>query len=148
MSIDEYTEEEMQELECLHGDAQYQIIERAKYIKNMEAESAAIASAIDDMTTREVALQKKITTQRERLVGYMQQCSLQEVTSPFFNIKWSRNRASTEIIDTALIPEKFKSFTTPKPVEYIDKNSIKIAIENEEEVPGARLIYKTKVDIK
>lgn len=145
---DEYTEEDLQELNSLHGSVEEGITSRAKYIKNLEAEQDAIDNAITLMEERSEALEKKIANQRERLASYMSACQIKEVKTPYFNIKYVINRASTDIFDSKLIPDQFVTYVEVQPQVKISKDEIKKAIENGQEVPGARLIYNVKVDIK
>jgi hypothetical protein len=145
---DEYTPMELEELDLLYGSVQDKLIEMAKYIKNMEAERAAINEARLSMEERAIALQDKIAKQTDRLKEYMEKCNLKIVKSPLFDIKYSVNRPTTDIFDETIIPAAFVSFEQKEPVKKISKDGIRQAIESGEEVPGARLIYKTKVEIK
>jgi len=146
---DEYTNDELDELELLHGSVEDHIISHAKYIKNMEVEKLAIQYAVNEMETRIDNLTKNIDKQRSRLASYMQENKQSLVKNPLFNVKYSLNRPSVDDYDKPSIPKKFWRITEKTTViESVDKEAIRKAIESGEDVPGALLIQKSKIEIK
>lgn len=146
---DEYTDEEMQELECLHGDLETQCINRGKYIRNLEAEKNAVFDAIREMTVRLGQLGSKEEKQREKLAQIMLDNNMPQITSsPLFPLIAKQNPVSVDDYDRNIIPENFWTESQPKPVKRVDKTAIREAIESGVEVPGARLVRSLKLDFK
>lgn len=146
---DEYTADDLQELADLGYTLEDEFIERAKYIRNMEAECKAILDAAHEMHCRASALDQKAFIQREKLLQRMQECQIERVSkSPLFELRVKQNPVSVDDFEPHLIPSEYRYFTEPKVIEKIDKTAIKQAIESGVDVPGARLIRKMKLEIK
>jgi septum formation inhibitor MinC len=147
---DELTAEDCAELENLHADAEDHCIERAKYIRNLEAEQQAVEVAMEEMDLRVKELGHRIIRQREELVEYMKQHQLVKVTkSPLFPIQVVKNRVSVDPYDTSVLPEAYWSTKEKVTVERKpDKDFIRKTIESGVEVPGARLIAKSRLEFK
>jgi hypothetical protein len=117
----------------------------ALFMQNLDAEQKAIENAMASMKDRANKLEKK----REWLHGYlkfnMEQAGHLEISCPYFSIKVKSNPYSTEILDEALIPDKYK---VTKEVVSVNKTMIKQDIQNGLDVPGARIKKDTKLTIK
>ena len=118
----------------------------AKYIKNLEAEEAAISSAMKDMGMRE----KKITARINSLTAYLKNNmertgSLDPIKCPEFVIKLRNNPPSLVIFDEALIPD---TYLLIKEVYSFDKMAIKKDIQDGFGVEGARIENKKSLVIK
>ena len=145
---DEYTEAEMIELESLHDSVEDECIERGKYIRNLEAEASMIDQAISEMKARSAQLALKADRQREKLIARMQSFDIKKITkSPLFALCWKENPVSVDDYDKALIPEKFWVVKVSE-TKSISKDAVKKAIESGEEVPGAKLVRKVKLEFK
>lgn len=146
---DEYTEEECQELQDIHGNLEDECISRGKYIRNLEAERKAVFDEIQNMLERLGEVDKKAEKQRNKLAKIMLDNKLPSITkSPLFVLTAKENPVSVDDYDKTAIPKEFWYLTEPKPVEKLDKTAVKKAIESGVEVPGARLVRKLKVDFK
>jgi hypothetical protein len=145
---DELNAEECAELEQLHIDIEDECISRGKYIRNLEAEAAAIKEAIKEMSERELNIMEKAFKQREKLAERMRACNLKKITkSPLFPVSWKENPVSVDDYDRTAIPQDFWR-TKVTESKSVDKDAIKKAIEAGKDVPGARLIRKVKVEFK
>jgi len=144
---DELNAEECAELETLHGSVQDGIINRAKYIKNLEAEAAAITAAMKEMKARVDSLEAKTEKQRAKLAVYMYAVDMEKVKSPLFDVTVSKNRPSVQVVDEDAIPD-YCWRVQEKVVRSLDKIHIKEVIESGTEVPGCVLIQNTKLEIK
>ena len=144
----EYTPEELAELDALHESVEDGCISHAKYIRNLEAEKASVEEARKEMQMREKALAERITAQKSRLLDRMKSCNLDKITkSPLFPIIIKKNAPSVEILDAGASPSDFlreKVITSFEP----DKLSIKAAIQDGETVPGCRLVTNLRIDFK
>ena len=145
-----YTDAEMAELESLHADAEDHVIDRGKYIKNLMAERDAVKVAIEEMEDRAADLDKRIASREQELANYMALHNLEKVTkSPLFPIKRVVNPVSVDDYDKANIPAEYWKITERVEIKKaIDKKLIKQAIEEGQDVPGARLIRKVQVKFK
>lgn len=148
LDLDELTAEDCQELEALHADIEDACIARATYIRNKQAELAAVTAARKEMQEREAALQAKIDRQEQWLAERMRSCGIERITkSPLFPIRVRQNPVSVEDYDKAAIPDAYWR-TKVTETKSIDKTAIKAAIESGNEVPGAKLVSKLRVEFK
>lgn len=146
---EEYTTEEMQELESLHGSLEESCINRGKYIRNLEGEAEMVDKAIHHMQERSTALWNKAERQRERLALLMRSNNIDRIkSSPLFSLRVKENPVSVDDFDTSAIPVGYWVEITPNPVRRIDKTAIRDAIESGKDVPGARLVRKLKIEFK
>jgi len=145
---DELSSEECQELESLHESIEDECISRGKYIRNLEAEAAAIDACIKEMKERATALNDKSEKQRAKLAERMRACNIERITkSPLFPLRVKENPVSVDDYDKTSIPEQFWR-TKETVVKSVDKDAVKRAIESGEEVPGARLLRKLAIVFK
>lgn len=144
---DEYTPEEMAELESLHASIEDACVERAKYIKNLEAMKEAVKKEIGLMQERYKDLNNKTENQREKLINIMQSNKLNKIDHPVMRIIIPKPRASVEILDESLIANGYCR-TETKTIKYINKDAIKLTLETGGDVEGARLNYNLNVNFK
>lgn len=146
---DDYTEDELKELESLHSSIEDECIERSKYIKNMQALRSSIELSIIDMNNRIDTLSHKITKQESKLCEKMILCNITKINkSPLFQIKIKHNPSKVDIYDKSMLPSQYTELFSPPLVEKISKTSIKEAIDKGIDVPGARLVSSVRVEIK
>lgn len=149
MDQDELTAEDCAELDSLYDNTEDACIEKAKYIRNIEAEAEAINKVMFEMGQRELSLLNKATAQREKLVAEMKKCNINKITkSPLFAITIPKARSSVSITDDKLLPPSYWKTSEPKVTVTVDKVAIKAALEAGEHVPGATLEFKSKVNFK
>lgn len=130
------------------GDAlEAKAINVAAYIRNLEAEAAAVKSAAKDMQARADRLSGHADDLRQHLASSLQVAGLTEVKDPRFVIKVRHNPPSVHVLDQQAIPAAYLRYPEP-PAPQPDKTAIKAAIQAGESVPGVQLVRTTKVEIK
>jgi len=145
---EELSDEDRKELDQIYGDAEDACIERGKYIRNRAAELEAVVQERKRMQDRERALIKKIEREEVWLAQHMRDCGLRKITkSPLFSLTVVQNRPSVDDFDKEAIPAEFWREKTTV-MRAVDKDAVKQAIDSGVDVPGCRLITKSRVDFK
>ncbi len=134
-------------LEGLSGDLEWKAIHLAKIIRNIEAETAAIREAVDDMVKRANTEEAKANRLRKYLKDCLQQADLRKVSCPFFVISVKATPAAVVIDDEKMIPGNWMVWP-PLPPPRPNKRLIAEAIKAGEKVPGAHLETGTRLEIK
>ncbi len=142
----EMTPEMIDHLDALQDDFENKAVSVATYIKNLEAEEAAIAQAMEDMKTRKTRLSKQAASLSEYLQHHMQRLSINEIkTCPYFKIRIKQCPASVDVISEDAIPAEF---WREKVTSSIDKMRLKEVLSEGIEVPGACIQRRLKLEIK
>ncbi|MFZ4539332.1 siphovirus Gp157 family protein [Propionivibrio sp.] len=135
-------------LEGMSGDLSEKIINTAKVIQNMRAESKAIDDAIASMQLRAKATDKRADSLEDYLLANMQLADMPKVKSPWFVVSLKASQR-TIIDDESLLPF---NYLTEKPAVAAytqpDKAAIKKAIAEGFPVPGAHIEKHMTVSIK
>jgi len=134
-------------LEGLSGDIEQKAINLAKLIRNIEAETSAIRSAVDDMVKRANAEEAKAKRLRDYLKYCLQQAEIRKVSCPFFVVSLKATPAAVVIDDEKLIRGNLMVWP-PAPPPKPDKRAIADVIKAGEEVAGAHLESGTRLEIK
>jgi hypothetical protein len=129
----------------LSDDMQSKGIALSSYIQNLEADRQAIEDAKKSMAEREMRLSKRITYLREYLKSNMENCNITTIDCPYFSLKIKKNPVSVEEVDIEKIPDQYK---VVKQVISLDKAKIKQDLLAGIVIDGARLLYKTRLEIK
>lgn len=133
-------------LDDLKHDFVEKAVEVAAYVKNIEAEAAAIKEAIANMKAREESLTKKAQALKEYMQFNLQQLGINEIeTSPYFKIRLKTCPPSVDVFDEETIPVEYWK---EKVVMSLDKIKIKEALSEGVEVPGATIHRNIKLEIK
>ncbi len=118
----------------------------ARYIKNLEAEHAAIKQAADDMAERAKRVAKHAESLTEYLRYNIEKTGLCDpIKSPEFDIKLATNPPALVIFDAELIPDLYK---IKREVIDIDKKLLKQDIKDGFDVEGCRIEQKKRLVIK
>ncbi len=142
----EITTDMIETLDALQADFENKAVSVATYIKNLEAEEAAITQAMDDMKTRKARLTKQVLSLSDYLQFNMQKLSIKEIkSSPYFKIRIKQCPASVDITSEDFIPAEF---WREKVTTSIDKIRLKDALNEGIEVPGACIARRLKLEIK
>lgn len=140
------TEADLEVITQLKAERQAKLENIALYIKNLDADAAAIYAEIDNLKKRAERLERKA----EGLRGYMLRSMIAnkdtELSSPRYQAKISSSE-STEILDESLIPAEFIRIIEKEPERKPDKTAIKKAIKAGQDVAGARVVVNQKVKI-
>lgn len=143
--IDEETGEMIAPFQELQESFNEKAIAVSMYFNGLDAEAEAIKKAEDMMRKRRKAIEDRSQRLRQYLIDNMKECGISEIKCEYFCIKLKQNRVSVDDYEPDLIPDKFKNV---KMTYVIDKEAVRKAIEAGEEVHGARLVRKDKLEIK
>ena len=143
----EVNEVDFTALEELQAERKVKLENIALYIKNCDAEAAAIQAEINTLKSRMERLERKSEGLRGILLNSMIANGDKELSSPRFVAKIRTSKA-TEIIDESLIPDEFIRVITKEPERKPDKAAIKKAIEAGQEIAGAKVVINNKVNIQ
>lgn len=151
--IDEYydengeiSEKALAKLDEIGEAVENKAIAVASFIKNADAERAAIETAKKAMAEREARLDKKVTYLMEYLKFNMERCGISEITrSPYFTIKLKKCPASVDILDESALPSEYKKV---KEVVTPDKVKMKEEMLAGVIIPGAAIKHNMRVEIR
>lgn len=145
LGLDEQTFQDT--LESISGDIEEKSINVAMFVRNLEASAAAIETQIEAMNDRAAAIRKKAAHVRDYLLSNMEHAKLQRIESPFFVLSIRKNPPSLIVDDEKKIPASFLKTPEPPPPS-LDKTKLKDALKAGQEVPGAHLEQKNRLEIK
>ena len=112
------------------------------YIKNLEADAAAIKTEAKNLTARAKAAENKA----EHLRNYMQFClNGQKFQSPRLSVSFRRNQ-KVEVDENRLydIPDDYLRYKDPE----VDKKRVSEALKAGEDIPGCTLVESVSMIIK
>lgn len=141
--VDEETGEILnaQNLDALQMAREQKIENVGLWIKNLEAEAAAVKAEKDNMADRQKRLEKKAESLKEYLAYALQG---EKFATPKIAMSWRRSE-SVNITDEALLPENCLNVTI---VKKPDKKVIKDALKAGKEIMGAELVTKQNLQIR
>lgn len=140
----EITEADFEELTQLKEDRTKKLENIGLYIKNLDAEAAAIKAEEENLYKRRKRAENKAEGLRKLLINSLVENGEKEFDTPRIRAK-IRTSKKTDIIDLDSIPEEFIEVkTTRQP----DKKAIKEAIESGREVDGAQIVINNTVRIE
>ena len=145
LGLDEQTFKDT--LESISGDIETKSINVAMFVRNLESSAAAIEAQIEMMSERAAAIRKKANHVRDYLLSNMEHAKLQKIESPFFVPSIRKNPPSLIVDDEKKIPPSFLKIPEP-PSPSLDKAALKDALKAGQEVPGAHLEQKSRLEIK
>lgn len=134
-------------LEELKAERTQKLENIALYIKNCDAEAAAIKAEIDSLKKRCERLERKSDGLRGLLINSMIANGDKELSTPRYRAV-IRSSVATEVYDQSLIPAEFIRVIEKDPEYKPDKTAIKKAIQAGQEIAGARLVTNNKVNIE
>lgn len=143
---EEYTPEDLEQLDKLSNDERHKIVTIAGYIQNIRAELVAVTHAIKDMRKRENRLINKIDSLCEIIINKMNFLNVEKISdSPHYEVMCYKNKAHVEITDEKqLPPDYFKRHE-----EYtINRELISQDMTRGIYVPGAVLVSDKRIVIK
>lgn len=116
-------------------------------IRNLEASAAAIKEAEQQMAERRKRMEKRAEQIRDYLKSCMELAGVTKIDCPHFALSIAKNPDSVEIYEAGLIPADYLK-ESPPPPPAPDKALIKQAIKDGFDVPGAKLVQGTRLNIK
>lgn len=116
-------------------------------IRNLQSLAASIKEAEGEMAKRRKSAENRALALQERLKLGMEIAGVTKLECPYFAIAIKSNPPAVEIFDEKQIPVSFlRQVELPPPSP--DKTAIKAAIKSGIEVPGAKMITNTRIEIK
>lgn len=131
-------------LEGLAGAWEDKALNVARYVRNLEAEAAAIDEAKKRMEARAKATANQAAHLKAYLKAEMKRTGLKP-KAPDLALRLQNNPQSVAIDDAALIPDEYRLTET---VETILKAEIGAALKAGEVIPGARLVRSQRLVIQ
>lgn len=114
------------------------------YIKNLEAEAFALDQEVKALQARKKAVVGKVARIKEYVMRCMEMAGETRLETPKVALS-QRKSTYLEIDDETMVPEDYK---TIEEVTKIDKNAIKAAINNGEQVAGCELKERVNLQVK
>lgn len=124
-------------LEGLQGEITEKGKNVAAYFQNLEADVEAMKAAEQRIAQRRKTAESRVRQMKEYLLHNMQECGISEISCPEFTVKLGKCPASVEIVDKDELPKQYivtKTETAP------DKKALKEALQNGDDINGARLV--------
>ena len=119
------------------------------YILETERQVESVKSYAKELLERAKTAERRAEWLRRYLLVHMEAAGIPEIRDErgIFSAKIKQNPPSVVIDEEGLIPEQFMRRKPPPPAEP-DKASIKVALTEGREVPGAHLVRTSRVEIK
>lgn len=134
-------------LESLSGDLEVKATNTAMFIRNIEANAAAIKEAESHMAARRKALENRAARVKDYLLANMMVAGVQKIECPYFKLAVRENPAAVEVYEPGLIPAEFMRQPEPPP-PVVDKAAIKEVLKAGREVAGCKLTKGVRLEIK
>lgn len=134
-------------LESMAGDVEVKATNVAMFKRNLEAQAAAIKEAEASMASRRKAIEKRAEQIGEYLLFNMQRTGITKIESPWFKLAVRNNLPSVIIDDPDKVPSDLYVYPEA-PAPYPDKKAIAEKLKAGEEVTGAHLETKQRLEIK
>ena len=134
-------------LEAMAGDLEVKAVNVAKFARGLEATAAAIKQAEADMAERRRGIEKRAESLRDYILRAMEGTGVLKIECPEFALSVKKKPPSVDVFDAAQIPDVYMRQPEPPPPAP-DKILIKRALGDGLDVPGARLVQGTRLDIK
>lgn len=114
------------------------------YIKNLEAEAAAIKAEMDNLKARYDRISSKADRMRDYLLYNMEKTGTSKMETPKVALS-TRSTTKVEITDEGHLPKQYLSI---KETATPDKKAIKKALNDGQTVKGAMLVKSKSLSIK
>lgn len=153
LAIDEETGEirDNETLEQLETELKNALVNKSegiiKVIRNQESDLEMVTAEIERLTNLKNKIKKEIENFKSYIKFNMKKMDIKKIETSLGIISLRVNPPSTDVFDKDLIPKEFMREKIERTYEP-KKDDIKKALQNGEEVPGARLIYKENLKIK
>lgn len=114
-----------------------------------EVHCPAIDAEIARLQALKARRQKIAQGLRDYVRHNMETAGIERITCPLFTLALKKNPPAVDVLDEKQIPPEFWTTPAPKPPEpRIDKTAIKNAIKAGADVPGARLVQATRLEVQ
>jgi hypothetical protein len=116
-----------------------------KMLRMLDADVEILKAEEKRLADRRKAIENKQKQIKEYVRYQLEAAGFTEIKSPLITVKVQTNPPAVEITNRDAIPRRFIKTTI---VEDVDKNAIKEAIKDGQEVPGAILLQGKSLRIK
>jgi hypothetical protein len=134
-------------LEGEAGELEKKAVGVVMVARNMEASADAIEAAAKDMMARAKAQRARAGWLREYVRGAMEHTGIKQIECPHFRVSLRANPESVDVFDAAQVPAQYLKTPEPPP-PAVDKTAVKAALKLGQDVPGARLVRGSRLDVK
>lgn len=134
-------------LDSLIGALEHKAEAVAAYVLNIEAEAEAVAAAEARLKARRQSLEKRAAWLRDYLKTNMEAVGVTEIAAADRTFR-VRIRLNPEAVELDSLQELPAAYIREKVIREPDKAAILAALKAGEEVPGARLVRRTRLEIK
>lgn len=131
-------------LEGLAGVWEDKALNVARYVRNLEAEAAAIEDAKKRMEARAKAAANQAARLKAYLKGELERTGLKP-KAPDLALRLQNNPPAVVLEDESRIPDGYRRIET---VTHILKAEISTALKAGQEIPGARLVQSKRLVIQ
>ena len=133
-------------LDSIEGEFEDKATNIVRFMKSIEGDCKIIKEEEQRLASRRKALEAKSARMKQYLEDSMKLINKTKFKTPFYSFNISANPKSIEILDEAIIPEKYKSYET---ICKIDKKAILSDMkENNIEVEGVKVNQTSSLKIR
>lgn len=134
-------------LESISGPLEAKAGGIAAMVADMEVLADNIRQAERRMAERRRALEARAERVRDFLLNAMLYAGVTRIESPFVSLAVRTNPPAVEINEPGLIPAEFMRQPEPPP-PVVDKVAIKAALSSGQDVPGAHLVQRKRLEVR
>ncbi len=135
---------DMSDLDSLQMALEDKVEATACYVKNLDAEAAAIKAEEQNLAKRRKALEARADRTRDYITRCMVRSGTKKVETPKCLLR-TRRTERVEVYDEDELPDLFKK---PKLTWSADKAELKRRLKNGEAIPGCALVAGESLTIK
>ena len=133
-------------LDSMSGELEVKAQNVVMFARNLEATAIAIKDAEEQMAKRRKAIENRARHLLEYVHGCMETAGVQKIECPLFRIAVQRKAPSVDVFEPGLVPAEYMHQPETPPA-MADKKAIADALKAGQDVPGARLLYGTRLAI-
>lgn len=131
----------------IEGDLQIKATNISMLVRNLESLAESIKNAEENMSHRRRVIENRCESIREYIKNCMETAGIQKIECPYFKLSVKKNPPSVEITDEASVPAIYMRVPLPPPPS-IDKKLILETLKEGTNIPGTRLLQRTRLEIK
>lgn len=136
-----FDSENFDELQCALDD---KLEACAAYLRELMADVDSLKTEEARMAARRRSIEARAARFKRYMLECMEHSNVDKVKTARFSM-WVGRSQSVDIIDVGELPERF---TTTRTDVVVDKKAIRDALKAGEEVPGARLVTSTNLQVR
>lgn len=133
-------------LDAMAGELEVKAQNVVYFARDLQATAAAIKDAEEAMAKRRKAIENRARHLLDYVHGCMETAEVQRIECPHFRLAIQAKPPSVDVYEPGLLPAEYMR-TPEAPPAAPDKKAIADAIKEGKEVPGARLVQGTRLNI-